>query len=565
MIALVVVGIVSGAITAVSPCVLPVLPAILTSSIQDGAASRRRPLVVVGGLVTSFAVFTLIGGALISALHLPDDFLRLAGIVMLLVVGLGLAVPAVGHLLERPFVNTRLPQLNRDGNGSVMGLALGLVFVPCAGPILAAITVLAATKGLSWGLVALTLSFSIGLAIPLLFLGFAGQAVGGRIKAVRTHLGAIRIASGVILVLTALVIATNVAEPLQRTVPGFLASAQESVEGSQNVQTQLDHLAGREAEVEDPLGRYRGFTECSYYVTELNNCGPARGLPGITSWLNTPDGKPLTLEGLRGKVVLLDFWTYSCINCQRTLPYETAWYDKYKDDGLVIIGVHTPEFAFEKVESNVADALRRYGVTYPVALDNDYATWDEWDQRYWPGHYLIDQSGTVRQVHWGEGDYGATEKLIQQLLKTPPEPTAAPSGQGTITYNRSPEMYVGYTWGQSATNDPIAHDDPFEYASPVHARGNHFSFDGTWTVGAEEATAGADARIVTYFYAADAHMVLGGTGTVTAEVDGDPSTRKAIEVSGTPGLYDVWSGMPQGVLLNLTFTPGVQAYTFTFG
>ena len=282
-------------------------------------------------------------------------------------------------------------------------------------------------------------------------------------------------------------------------------------------------------------------------------------------WLNTPDGKALNLEDLRGKVVLLDFWTYSCINCQRTFPYETAWYDKYKDDGLVIIGVHTPEFAFEKVESNVAAAIKRYGINYPVALDNDYATWNAWDQRYWPAHYLIDQSGTVRQVHWGEGDYGETEKLIQQLLKTQPEPTAAPTGQPTLTYNRSPEMYVGYTWGQSAVNDGIVHDAPVKYTAIPRTRGNHFSFGGTWTVGAEHATAGADAQIVTSFYAADAHMVLGGTGTVTAEVAGDPSTRRTIEVSGPPDLYLVWSGMPQGVLLNLTFSEGVEAYSFTFG
>jgi cytochrome c biogenesis protein CcdA/thiol-disulfide isomerase/thioredoxin len=562
MLTLIVVGVVSGAITAISPCVLPVLPAILTSSLQDGAANRRRPFVVVGGLVTSFAVFTLLGGALISLLNLPDDVLRWAGIITLAVVGLGLAWPWFGHLLERPFVNTRLPKLNRGGNGFIMGLALGLVFVPCAGPILAAITVLAATNGVSWALVALTLSFSLGLAIPLLIFGIAGQAMGSRIKPVRNNLGALRTASGVVLMATALVIATNVAEPLQRAVPGFVTTAQERIEDDANVRAELDALAGR-TEPEEDLGRGMSFDECSYIPEDLHNCGPARTLEGISAWLNT-DGEALDLESLRGKVVLIDFWTYSCINCQRTFPYLTAWHEKYADDGLVIIGVHTPEFAFEKVESNVAAATERYGIEYPVALDNDYATWDVWDQRYWPAHYLIDQNGMVRQVHYGEGEYGATEMLIQQLLETPPQPTAAPTTDD-ITYNRTPEIYVGYNRQEFAFNDTIARDEAYEYTASPDPRGNHFAFGGTWTVTPEFASAGPDAHMVISFYASDAHLVLAGEGTVTAEVAGDPDSRRVITVTGQPDLYTLWTGEPQDVLLNLTFSEGLQAYAFTFG
>jgi len=563
MITLVVVGIVSGAITAVSPCVLPVLPAILTASV-DGAAGRRRPFAVVGGLVTSFGVFTLVGGALLSALHLPDAALRWLGIVTLAVVGLGLAWPWFGHVLERPFVNTRLPHLSRDGNGFVMGLALGLVFVPCAGPILAAITVLAATNGVSWGLVVLTVSFCVGLALPLLVFGVAGQAMGARIKAVRRNLGAMRIASGVVLIATALVIATNVAEPLQRAVPGFLATAQQRIEDSPTVRTQLDALARRDTQGEAASGRYMSFDECSYVVTMLNNCGPERTIQGISAWLNTPGGSALTLEDLRGKVVLIDFWTYSCINCQRSIPYVEAWYQKYKDEGLVVIGVHTPEFAFEKQKSNVAAGIERYGVTYPVAMDNDYATWDAWGNRYWPAHYLIDQAGTVRQVHYGEGDYGETELLIQQLLNTGPQPTAAPTGHGTLTRNRSPESYVGYRWQKYADNT-LVHDAATDYALNPTVPGNHFSLGGMWTVGEEHATAGPGAVMNVNFYAADAHLVLGGTGTVTVQVAGEPMTRRTITVSGEPDLYTLWTGPPQGVVLTMTFSEGLEAYAFTFG
>jgi len=565
MITLVVVGIISGVITAVSPCVLPVLPAILTTSAQDGGANRRRPFVVVGGLVTSFAVFTLLGGILISALGLPDDVLRWAGIITLAVVGLGLAVPAVGHLLERPFVNTRLPKLNRDGNGFVMGLALGLVFVPCAGPVLAAITVLAATNGVSWGLIVLTLSFSVGIAIPLLFFGVAGQTMGSRIKPVRNNLGAMRIASGVVLMVTAVVIATNVVEPLQRAVPGFLAAAQESIENSDSARAELDNLAGRGDADPDNMGQAMSFDDCSYAPETLNNCGPERPLEGIEAWINTDGGEALNLEDLKGKVVLIDFWTYSCINCQRTFPYLTSWHEKYADDGLVIIGVHTPEFAFEKVESNVKAATERYGIDYPVALDNDYATWNTWDQRYWPAHYLIDQTGTVRQVHYGEGKYGETEMLIQQLLETPAQPTTEPTAAGATTSDRSPEMYVGYGRQEYATNEGVTHDEPETYTGAAEPPRDHFSFGGEWTVMAEYAQAGTNATMTLNFYAADAHLVLAGTGTVTVEVAGDPSSRQTIEVTGEPDLYTLWTGDPQDVLLNMTFSEGLEAYAFTFG
>ena len=564
---LILVGLVSGIITALSPCVLPVLPAILTTSLQEGAKSRRRPFVVVGGLVTSFAFFTLLGGIIIAAIGLPDDFLRWTGIVILALVGLGLAVPAVGHLLERPFINTKIPTLNRDGNGFIMGLALGLVFVPCAGPILASITVLAATNGVSWGLVALTLSFSVGIAIPLLIFGMAGQSIGSRTKVVRNNLKGIRVASGVILIATALVIATNVAEPLQRAVPGFLAAAQNRIENNKSVQVKLDNLAGRDtATSTDSTGRVMSFDECSYVPTVLNNCGPERGLPGITDWLNTPDGKALNLADLKGKVVLLDFWTYSCINCQRTLPYVTAWYDKYKADGLVVIGVHTPEFEFEKVKSNVQAASKRYGVTYPVAQDNDYKTWKEWDQRYWPAHYLIDQTGTVRQVHYGEGNYGETEKLIQQLLKTPAQPTVAPdTSNEAVTNNRTPETYIGYARQAYAYNDKIVNDVATDYTPIPNPAGNYFAFGGTWTVGSEYATAGKDAVLDLNAYSANTYLVLAGEGTVTSEINGDASTRKVITVSGEPDLYTLYSGQPTSQLMHITFSEGLKAYVFTFG
>ncbi len=564
MITLVIVGLVSGLITAVSPCVLPVLPAILTSSIQDGARSSRRPYVVVGGLVTSFAVFTLLGGILLSSLGLPADVLRWVGIVTLAIVGLGLAVPAVGHILERPFQNTRMPQLSRDGNGFVMGLALGLVFVPCAGPILASITVLAATNGLSWGLVALTLAFAAGVAIPLLGFGVAGQRIGSRIKAVRTRLQAIRIASGVVLIVTALVIATNLAEPLQRLAPVALAQIQNRIENNSGVRDRLDSLAGRTSSASDSSGAL-SFDECEQGPTDqLQNCGPARDFTGITEWLNTTDGAPLTLEGLKGRVVLVDFWTYSCINCQRTFPYLTAWDERYRDKGLTIVGVHAPEFAFERVASNVKDAAARYGINYPIAIDNGFSTWNAWDQRFWPAHYLIDQQGNVRQVHYGEGGYAETERLIQQLLDAPAEaPVTADPGHDTK--GRTQESYLGSDRLQHADNSNLEYGKPVNFTGNAKPELNYFSYDGEWTIEGERAVAGPNARIYLHFYAADVHLVLGGTGTITVTLASDPSATHVVLIDGISDLYDLYSGDARDDVMTIDVGEGVQAYAFTFG
>lgn len=554
MITLALVGLVSGVITALSPCVLPVLPAILSTSIQDGARSRRRPVTVVAGLVTSFAVFTLLGGILISSLGIPADALRWTGIAVLAIVGIGLMIPRVGETLQRPFERIRPPQLDRNGNGFVMGLALGLVFVPCAGPILASITVLAATSGPTLGLVVLTAAFSLGIAIPLLAFGLAGQSIFGRIKAVRERLSTIRIVSGAVLLATAVVVATNVAEPLQRIVPTALASIQTSLEDNDAVREELDSLAGRDSA---PTGQQLDFDACEEDPTVLQDCGPARDLPGIQEWLNTDAGAP----DLEGQVVLLDFWTYSCINCQRTFPYLTQWDERYGDKGLTIVGVHSPEFAFEKVVANVQDAARRYGIEYPIAIDNDFETWREWDQRFWPAHYLIDQTGTVRQVHYGEGAYADTERLIQELLDAPPQPTV--EDPDAHTADRTRETYVG--WGRGGPAEDYPRDEPHDFGTPATPAQGEIALGGTWTVTREHALAGDDAVLEIGIYAADAHLVLGGEGTVTVTSDADPAFRREIEVSGTPDLRDLWEGVPVEQTLRLEVGPGVEAYAFTFG
>ncbi len=561
MLTLLVVGLVSGLVTAISPCVLPVLTVVLTTSAQQGTPSARRAFVVVGGLVTSFAVFTLLGGALLSLLHLPADLLRWTGIAILSIVGLGLLWPRVGHLLEAPFVKTRMPRLNRDGNGFVLGLGLGLVFVPCAGPILASITVLAATAQIGWGLVLLTLAFSIGIAIPLLGFALAGNQILARVKAVRERTRLMRGLAGGVMIATALVIAFNLAEPLQRLTPAWLAGVSDRIQNDDTVRAQLDALGGRSTTETKP-GTFT-FDQCAADPSVLADCGAAPELAGITGWLNSD---PLTLEQLRGKVVLLDFWTYSCINCQRTLPTLERWASTYADDGLVVLGVHSPEFAFEKVTANVKDNAARLGVGYPIAQDNDFETWRAYAQRFWPAHYLIDQTGTVRQVHYGEGAYDETEAAIRTLLgvDAASTPTATASAATGLTADRSPETYLGAARLGAHTNEKIVPGSASYSLSAAPPR-DEVSFGGSWTIEGEYAQAGKDAVLTYSFSAARVYLVLAGEGTVTVSLADHPGASKVVKISGAPALHPLVDGAPTSDVLRLELSPGLQAYAFTFG
>jgi cytochrome c biogenesis protein CcdA/thiol-disulfide isomerase/thioredoxin len=559
MTTLLVVGFVSGLVTALSPCVLPVLPVVLTTSVTRGEPSPWRPWVVVGGLVVSFGVFTLLGGALLSLLGLPQDLLRWAGIAILAVVGLGLLWPRFGHVLEAPFARTRIPALNRDGNGFVLGLGLGLVFVPCAGPILATITVLAATAEIGPGLVLLTAAYCLGVAIPLLGFALGGRHILARVRAVRERTRLTRGIAGGLMLATALAIATSAVEPLQRLTPAWLEALTERVENDEDVRSELDGLAGRgpEADSADTLS----FDECAMDSAVLADCGPAPELVGITGWLNTD---PVTLADLRGKVVLLDFWTYSCINCQRTLPYLIGWAEEYADDGLVVLGVHSPEFAFERVERNVADNARRLGVTYPIALDSDFHTWRAYDQRYWPAHYLIDAEGTVRQVHYGEGAYAETEALIRELLGVDATGPASVD-EYTLTDGRTPELYLGAGRLAAIENRPVVEGEPAQYRLNAFPIRDTFSLGGTWDIQDEYAEAGDDAWLSIHFRAAQVHLVLAGEGTVTVTLEGDPEYRREVAVTGTPALYTLYDDADREDVLLLELSDGLQAYAFTFG
>jgi cytochrome c biogenesis protein CcdA/thiol-disulfide isomerase/thioredoxin len=569
MAGLVLVGIVAGFLAGISPCILPVLPIVLVAGASTPAstptgtetppgpprASLARSLAVIGGLVLSFSIIVLAGSEILSLLHLPQDALRDAGIALLAVVGLGYLIPPLGRLLERPFARIRTRQPSGRTGGFLLGLAVGVVYVPCAGPVLAAIAVVGATHRVGLTAVILTAAFAVGTAAPLLAVAVAGGQLTSRIRAIRRKAPQLRLTGGVVLIVMAVVIATNALAGLQRDVPGYA----DALQGSASIRNKLNTLTGV---------KHTTLTSCNSSATTLVNCGPAPNFTGITAWLNTPGGKPLSLSELRGKVVLVDFWTYSCINCQRTLPHVETWYKDYAKDGFVVVGVHTPEFAFEHVVSNVRAQAAALGVQYPVAIDDNYATWNAYDNEYWPADYLIDAQGNIRSVHFGEGGYSTTEQLIRQLLKAAhptvslPAPSEVPNK--TPTGEMSPETYVGYEQLQYLDPDNVVEGAPAAYHFPATLPLGALGLAGTWTDNAEEATAGNGAELELGFLAQDVYLVLSGTGTLDVSIDGHHT--QTIDVRGVPRLYTLYqAGSATSGTLQLHASPGIEAYDFTFG
>jgi cytochrome c biogenesis protein CcdA/thiol-disulfide isomerase/thioredoxin len=576
MFLLAVVGVLAGIVTSLSPCVLPVLPIVLTAGVsrrdtgpvaaespQRGEQSRRswRPYGVVAGLVLSFSVSTLFGSLILSALHLPQDLLRNIGIAVLAVIGFSLLWPRLGDLLERPFAWLPKRQLNPNSNGLVLGLGLGLLFVPCAGPVLATIAVVGASDQIGAGALVLTAAFGIGVGLPLLVLARAGEAITRRTGFLRRHARRMRTVGGVLMILIAAAIGLNLTDGLQRHVPGYTTLLQNVL--TSPAANQLHNLAS------GGPGTTGSGPTCTPGGTSLQDCGPAAELTDITGWLNTPGNAPLTLAGLRGKVVLVDFWTYSCINCQRTLPHLEAWDRAYRDAGLVIIGVHTPEFAFEHVTDNVSAQTRALGVQYPIAIDNDYGTWNAYANQYWPADYLIDSAGAIRHVTFGEGGYADTENLIRRLLTTrqpaPALPPATEVADTTPTQKITPETYLGYQYAPLHVTGPApATQGPAMYRFPATLEPDTFALAGAWKADPEALTAGPGAQLELSCQADKVFLVLGGKGSVSVRVNGQPGS--VVNVSGPPTLYPLVNGVGDlRMTVELAMSPGVQAYDFTFG
>jgi cytochrome c biogenesis protein CcdA/thiol-disulfide isomerase/thioredoxin len=534
------IGFVAGVVTAISPCVLPVLPILLA-----GGATGRRPLAIVAGIVVSFTVFTLFAAWLLDLLGLPSDLLRNLAIALLLLVAATLLWPRLGELLARPLLALTRRRPGELGGGFFLGASLGLVFVPCAGPVLAAVTVIAARRDVGLDGLLLTLSYAAGAAVPMLAVALAGQRAA---RSLRSRAVTVRRVAGVLVGVAALAIAYGVDQNLQTAVPGYTESLQGRFERSSPAQRELQELTGARApEVVAGGG------------TALPDYGIAPEFHGVTTWLNA---EPLTLQGLRGRVVLIDFWTYSCINCLRTLPYITEWDDRYRDAGLTIVGVHTPEFAFEHELANVRENVAELGIRYPVALDNRYGTWTVWRNQYWPAKYLIDREGHVRYYHFGEGDYEETEAAIRTLVG-PGAPRASGLAEEGPRELVTPESYLGWQRLARHAGTDVQRDREAAYEAPAQLAENELAFAGRWTVEDERAVAGRDATLRLRYRARDVFLVLTGAGSVQVLVDGRAERR--VRVTGDR-LYTLVEREEVGDhLLELRLDPGLAAYAFTFG
>lgn len=573
MLILIVFAFLAGIVTLASPCILPVLPLILANSVTSG---RRRPLGVVTGFVLSFSFFTLFLSSLVQRFQLPADALRALAIFTIMALGLVLWWPAAQLVWER--LTSKLSQVVPQGKtptdgwwaGVFTGISLGLVWTPCVGPILAAVISLALVGTITSATVAIIVAYAVGTALPMLAIMVGGRAGLQRVPWLLNHTQQIQRGFGLVMMVIGLTMALNLDRQFQtwllQTFPGY-GTGLTQVENVPVVQQALTSL--RQPEMLKNQGDYP----------------LAPDFTGGTQWLNS---EPLSLTGnLKGKVVLVDFWTYSCINCIRTLPYLKQWYQAYKDQGFVIVGVHSPEFAFEKVTKNVQQAMKDFEIAYPVVQDNDFAIWTAYENRYWPAHYLIDAQGRIRYTTFGEGDYPETEAAIQALLMEAGQPPMAPVAL-TQTAPRverlSPETYLGSA--RMELFDPAGSlgNGTQSFNLKANPTQDAFSLGGTWTVTDENVISGAEATLSYRFQAQHVYLVLGsGTEGQSSQVkvwlDGQDLSAPGLQAGagGDVGngvvtvtehrLYELINLPKNGShVLKLEFlTPGTQAFAFTFG
>jgi len=604
---LIIFGFVAGAATAVSPCVVPVLPVALSAGATGG---RRRPLGVVAGLVVSFTFVLFALVYVIDALGLPNDLLRNVAIVVLFGFGIVLLIPPLAARVEAfgsRFAGRVGVKAEGDGfwGGVGLGLSLGVLYAPCAGPILAAVLTASASQPFNAGRLAVVVAYAIGSALVLYLLMIGGRKLAAPLA---RRSGSFQMAMGAVMVLVAFAMwqgyDTKFQSNVTASLPSWLTNPAEGIEKSHSARVALAEIreagshgglglkaaeAEGEREIdkaraqrgEEPLGEVgeARLTAKQEATVPLNDIGPAPEFTDTQNWFNTPGGRPLTMKGLRGKVVLIDFWTYSCINCIRTLPYLNAWNKRYAKDGLVIVGIHTPEFPFEREAANVEAAIKTDGIEYPVVQDNENGTWNAYGNLYWPAEYFVDAKGEVRYAHFGEGEYGEKEAVIRELLAEaghePGKARADAHGMAAEPTVTTPESYLGAERAGNFTNGVIK---PGRQTFTLRRPGeNELSYGGEWTVGEQPVTAGRGAKLDLNFGARRVYLVLGSPGKprqVKVLLDGRPI---AAADDGTD-VHNGYVKVTNQRLYNLVELPkveqhvlelvpeaGVQGYAFTFG
>ncbi|HUX40315.1 MAG TPA: cytochrome c biogenesis protein DipZ [Rectinemataceae bacterium] len=608
MIVLLAFAFLSGIVTILSPCILPVLPVVLAGGLGKG---KSRPLGVVIGFVASFVFFTLALASIVQALGVPPDALRIVAVALILLFGLVLLLPSLGRRFEAVFA--RMASLGSGGSkgsekpgaargfwsGIGLGLGLGLVWTPCVGPIMASVISLALSRHVDGGSVLITLAYTLGTSIPLFAVMVGGRALLTRVPWLLRRSGAIQRGFGLVMIAVAAMIGFGLDRRFQAAVlaafPSYGAGLT-AIEGARPVQAALKARSGGvgasasgefsaagatapEGGVLSDYGAAPDFTlEGPWYNTGSSTAGAVSqpSTPGAVPRASAP----LTLADLRGKVVLIDFWTYSCVNCIRTLPYLKAWYEAYKDKGFVIVGVHSPEFEFEKLPSNVSSAIRDLGVSWPVAMDDDYSEWNAYGNQYWPAHYFIDAKGRVRYFHFGEGDYATSEKVIRELLaerdgQVASLGTAMAAAPALPIDAGTPETYLGYERGSGLDTAvaPVA-DQVVAYQPSKTPANGQWSLEGRWTISSQyiEPETGGTLRLG--FRAKNVFLVVepeGEGGSIAVSIDGTRVIAGPDIVTGLvrpteSRLYQLVKLPVAGEhLLTLEVKGRLRLFAFTFG
>jgi cytochrome c biogenesis protein CcdA/thiol-disulfide isomerase/thioredoxin len=587
-----------GVLTILSPCILPVLPFVFARSEQKFLTNG---LPMLAGMAVTFAAIATLAAVGGSWAVRVNQYGRVFALVLLTAFAATLLSTRLADWLARPFVTlgNRLAQSNPQAAGRVtllnsllLGIATGLLWAPCAGPILGLILTGAAISGPNARTTLLLFAYAAGAATSLAVALLAGGRVFAFLKKslgtgewIRRGLGA-----AVLVAVVAIVFGWDSTVLTRLSLNGTNSLEQSLID---KIDPQKSGAAGGSmmAMSNSKANGHAMMMSAAKSAGNLPVEGEIPSLAGATLWLNSA---PLTPESLRGKVVVVDFWTYSCINCLRALPYVESWYQKYRDHGLVVIGVHAPEFAFEKDPNNVRRAVADLKITYPVALDNDYAIWQAFNNQYWPAHYFIDATGHIRAHHFGEGEYDQSEQIIRTLLTEAGQSGLPPAGMGGAkavgieappdeAHDQSPETYVGYRRADNfASPGGFTQDQAHRYSAPAALKLNQWALSGSWSVDPEKAVLGASGGKIEFrFYARDLHLVLGpGSGgkpvrfRVTLDGAAPGASHGADTDSSGAGVIDRQrlyqlirqSGNVGEHVFSIEFLdPGVQAYSFTFG
>jgi len=521
----------------ISPCILPILPIILAGSLEG---NRKRPLGIIVGFVIAFAFFTFFSKKIVEISGLDLNLVRNAAFVLLILFGIIMISTTLTELFGKltqklANVGSSIPLVNDPEagffSGFLFGGLIGLIWTPCAGPILAAVIVQIILQNQSLNSFLILLAFSIGAAVPMLLMVLFGRKATSQFNFFKKHAHAFRKILGLIILISV-----------------FLMI---------NIQSFANPT---------PIANTSNTTSHKTLINPLIVPYPAPEIASIEAWINS---KPLILKDIKAKAILIDFWAYSCINCIRTLPYLTDWYQKYHQQGLEIIGVHSPEFDFERNLDNVKQAVAKYHIQYPIALDNQFQTWQNYHNQYWPAHYLIDGNGKIVYQHFGEGDYDITENNIQALLGTDKTNTKV-SQKSEPLFSQTPETYLGYARANEfSSKEFLVADQPIPYSYPAVLNENAWALQGKWIIAAEKIIANEPlATIKIHFRAAKVFAVMGSRSKnpITVKISLDNKPMPSMIVSNYK-LYTLIDGNNtiNGLLELQTDNPDLEIYTFTFG